>query len=43
MEIYRIYYFHIAELLERLADLAETDAKKAFTMYQKFVDFTETM
>ena len=33
MEIYRIYYTHITELLERFPSLNKADAQKAFVMY----------
>ena len=43
MEIYRIYYTHITELLERFPSLAKRDAQKAFVMYQNFVNLTEAI
>merc|ERR1712079_394711 len=43
MEIYRIYYTHITEILERFPSLAKADAQKAFVMYQNFVNLTEAI
>ena len=33
MEIYRIYYNHITEILERFPTLNVTEVQKAFVMY----------
>mmetsp|Transcript_28307 Transcript_28307/g.37781 ORF Transcript_28307/g.37781 Transcript_28307/m.37781 type:complete len:120 (-) Transcript_28307:1379-1738(-) len=33
MEIYRIYYTHILEILERFPSLSKKEAQKAFVMY----------
>lgn len=41
MEIYRIYYVHVQEILERFASLNHTQAKKGFVMYQNFINLTE--
>ena len=43
MEIYRIYYTHITEILERFPSLGKRDAQKAFVMYQNFVNLTEAI
>ena len=43
MEIYRIYYTHITEILERFPSLQKKDAQKAFVMYQNFVNLTEAI
>ena len=43
MEIYRIYYTHITEILERFPSLGKADAQKAFVMYQNFVNLTEAI
>lgn len=43
MEIYRIYYTHITEILERFPSLSKRDAQKAFVMYQNFVNLTEAI
>ena len=43
MEIYRIYYTHITEILERFPSLGKSDAQKAFVMYQNFVNLTEAI
>ena len=43
MEIYRIYYTHILEILERFPSLRKKEAQKAFVMYQNFVNLTEAI
>ena len=43
MEIYRIYYTHILEILERFPSLGKKEAQKAFVMYQNFVNLTEAI
>ncbi len=43
MEIYRIYYTHITEILERFPSLGKKEAQKAFVMYQNFVNLTEAI
>ena len=43
MEIYRIYYQHITEILERFPSLSKREAQKAFVMYQNFVNLTEAI
>ena len=43
MEIYRIYYTHITEILERFPSLNKSEAQKAFVMYQNFVNLTEAI
>jgi len=43
MEIYRIYYQHITEILERFPSLGKREAQKAFVMYQNFVNLTEAI
>lgn len=43
MEIYRIYYNHITEVLERFPTLNVTEVQKAFVMYQNFVNLTEAI
>ena len=43
MEIYRIYYTHITEILERVPSLGKREAQKAFVMYQNFVNLTEAI
>ena len=43
IKIYKIYYLHITEILERFAGLTQEDAKKAFIMYQNFVNLTEAI
>lgn len=41
IKVYKVYYVHIIEILERFAELKFEDAKKAFDMYQAFVILTE--
>ena len=41
IKIYKIYYVHITELLERFPTLNKEDASKGFIMYQNFVNLTE--
>ena len=43
MEIYRISYTHITEILERFPSLGKREAQKAFVMYQNFVNLTEAI
>ena len=43
MEIYRIYYNHITEVLERFPTLGVNEVQKAFVMYQNFVNLTEAI
>lgn len=41
IKLYKVYYVHITEILERFAGLEQEDAKKAFVMYQNFVNLTD--
>jgi len=41
IKVYKVYYVHITEILERFAGLEQEDAKKAFVMYQNFVNLTD--
>ncbi len=41
IKIYKVYYVHITEILERFASLKFEDCQKAFVMYQSFVTLTE--
>jgi hypothetical protein len=41
IKVYKIYYVHITEILERFASLKSEECKKAFEMYQNFVKLTE--
>ena len=43
IEIYRVYYTHITEILERFPTLGKSDAQKGFVMYQNFVNLTEAI
>jgi hypothetical protein len=39
--VYKVYYVHITEILERFAQLNFDDGQKAFVMYQNFVNITD--
>ncbi len=41
IKVYKVYYIHITEILERFSNLGQEDAQKAFIMYQNFVNLTE--
>lgn len=41
IKIYKVYYVHIIEILERFSGLEYEDAEKAFIMYQNFVNLTD--
>lgn len=41
IKIYKIYYIHITEILERFPTLNHADGQKAFVMYQNFVNLTD--
>lgn len=43
IQIYRVFYVLITEVLERFTELPIEQAKKAFIVYQNFVNFTQTM
>lgn len=43
IKIYKVYYVHITEILERFPSLSASDAQKAFVMYQNFVNLTESI
>ena len=43
IKVYKVYYVHITEILERFASLKSEDCKKAFEMYQNFVKLTEVI
>jgi hypothetical protein len=43
IKIYKVYYVHITEILERFASLKSEECKKAFEMYQNFVKLTEVI
>lgn len=43
IKVYKIYYVHITEILERFASLQQNECKKAFEMYQNFVKLTEVI
>lgn len=41
IKVYKVYYVHITELLERFAELQFEESQKAFVAYQSFVTLTE--
>lgn len=41
IKVYKVYYIHITEILERFPSLQRDDMEKAFVMYQNFVNLTE--
>lgn len=43
IKVYKVYYVHTTEILERFANLGFEDAQKAFKMYQAFVELTSQM
>ena len=43
IKIYKVYYVHITEILERFPSLSHSDAQKAFVMYQNFVNLTDSI
>jgi hypothetical protein len=43
IKVYKVYYVHITEILERFADLQSDQCKKAFEMYQTFIKLTDTI
>ena len=43
IKIYKVYYVHITEILERFPSLSGGDAQKAFVMYQNFVNLTDSI
>jgi len=43
IKVYKVYYVHITEILERFASMKSDDCRKAFEMYQNFVSMTETI
>ena len=43
IEIYRVYYTHITEILERFPTLGKDEAQKGFIMFQNFVNLTEAI
>ena len=43
IKIYKVYYVHVIELLERFPGLSADDAEKGFVMYQNFVNLTDNI
>lgn len=41
IKVYKVYYVHITEVLERFPGLSASEASKAFVMYQNFVNLTD--
>jgi len=43
IKVYKVYYLHITEILERFTKLSLEDGQKAFIMYQNFVNVTDAI
>ena len=43
IKIYKVYYVHVIELLERFPGLSADEAEKGFVMYQNFVNLTDNI
>lgn len=43
IKVYKVYYVHVTEILERFTDLNYEDGQKAFVMYQNFVNVTDAI
>lgn len=43
IQIYKVFYILVAEILERFSDLNIDQAKKGFVVYQNFVNLTSIM
>lgn len=43
IKIYKVYYVHVTEILERFPTLDFDVASKGFVMYQNFVNLTEAI
>ena len=43
IQIYKVFYILVAEILERFAELTVDNAKRAFVVYQNFVNLTTVM
>jgi len=43
IKIYKVYYVHVTELLDRFPSLNKEDAQKGFVMYQNFVNLTDAI
>ncbi len=43
IQIYKVFYILVAEILERFAELNIDQAKKSFIVYQNFVNLTTIM
>lgn len=43
IKVYKVYYVHITEILERFPTLNFDQGQKAFIMYQNFVNLTDAI
>ena len=43
IKIYKVYYVHITEILERFPTLSADEGQKSFIMYQNFVNLTDSI
>ena len=43
IKIYKVYYVHITEILERVPTLSADEGQKSFIMYQNFVNLTDSI
>jgi hypothetical protein len=43
IKIYKVYYVHVTEILERFPALSAEEGQKAFVMYQNFVNLTDSI
>ena len=43
IKIYKVYYVHVTEVLERFPSLEFSTAEKAFVMYTNFVNLTDAI
>lgn len=43
IKLYKVYYVHIEEILERFPSLSYSEGKKAIVMYSNFVSLTDAI
>jgi hypothetical protein len=43
IKVYKVYYLHITEILDRFTKLSLEDGQKAFIMYHNFVNVTDAI
>jgi len=43
VRMYKFYYVHVSEIMERFHDLEFEDCKKSFVMYVNFENLTDTL